>query len=145
MILTDERLNELIKEAMKSGEKVKLDTLRSIKTAYMEFRTAKNAGPLDNAAEIKILRKMAAQREDAKNEYLGAGRTELAKKEAAEEEIIKSFLPAEVGLDEIIKAASEIVREKDMKLMGGYIKALKEKFPTADGKMLSEVVRELMK
>lgn len=145
MILTDERLNELIKEAMKSGEKVKLDTLRSIKTAYMEFRTAKNAGPFDAAAEIKVLKKMAAQREDAKNEYLKAGRNELAEKEAAEEEIIKSFLPAEIGRDEIMKAASEIVREKDMKLMGGYMKALKEKFPTADGKVLSEVVRELMK
>ena len=58
-------LDVLIKEAMKSGNKVRLETLRAIKTAEMEYRTAKNAKPLDETAEVGILRKMISQREDA--------------------------------------------------------------------------------
>ena len=72
--MIQEKLNELIKEAMKSGDKIRLETLRAIKTAEMEYRTAKNAKPLDESAEIGILRKMVSQREDAAAEYVRGGR-----------------------------------------------------------------------
>lgn len=144
MIFENERLGELIKEAMKSGDKTRLGVFRSIKTVFMEFRTAKDAKPLDDAAEIKLLRKMIAQREDAAAEYVRGGREDLAEKELLEAEIIKEYLPAEITRETIEAAAREIIDVKEMKMMGGYIKKLKEKFPTADGRLISEVVKMII-
>ena len=144
MIFEDEKLNELIKEAMKSGEKTRLGVFRSIKTAFMEFKTAKDAKPLDDAAEVRLLRKMISQREDAAAEYVKGGREDLAEKELLEAQIIKEYLPAEITRETIADAAREIIDIKEMKMMGGYIKKLKEKFPTADGKLVSEVVKMII-
>ena len=110
----------------------------------MEFRTAKDAKPLDDASEIKVLRKMIAQREDAAAEYVRGGREDLAEKELLEVQVIKEFLPAEITRETIEEAARGIIDVKELKMMGGYIKALKEKFPTADGKLISEVVKMII-
>ncbi len=144
MIFEENKLDELIKESMKSGDKIKLGVFRSIKTAFMEFRTAKDAKPLDSSAEIKILRKMISQREDAAAEYTKGGREDLAEKELQEAQVIREYLPAEITRETISEAAREIITDKEMKLMGGYIKKLKEKFPTADGKLISEVVKMII-
>ena len=137
-------LDVLIKEAMKSGNKVRLETLRAIKTAEMEYRTAKNAKPLDETAEVGILRKMISQREDAATEYVKGGREDLAEKELLEVEVIKEFLPAEISREAIEEAAREIIDVKDIKMMGKYIKTLRDKFPTADGKVISETVKWIL-
>lgn len=142
--MIQEKLNELIKEAMKSGDKIRLETLRAIKTAEMEYRTAKNAKPLDDTAEVGILRKMVSQREDAAAEYVRGGRQDLAEKELLEAEVIKEFLPAEISRDTIEAAAREIIDVKDIKMMGKYIKALRDKYPTADGKVISETVKWIL-
>lgn len=144
MIFEGNKLDDLIKGAMKSGEKTRLGVFRSIKTAFMEFRTAKDAKPLDDASEIKVLRKMIAQREDAAAEYVRGGREDLAEKELLEVQVIKEFLPAEITRETIEEAARGIIDVKELKMMGGYIKALKEKFPTADGKLISEVVKMII-
>ena len=137
-------LDEKIKEAMKAGDKTRLAVLRGIKTAEMEFKTAKNAKPLDETAEIQILRKLVSQRNDAAKEYVAGGREDLAENELMEAEIIKEFLPAEISRDTIEAAAREIINVKDIKMMGKYIKALRDKFPTADGKMISETVKWIL-
>lgn len=142
--MIQENLDTLIKEAMKSGNKLRLETLRAIKTAEMEYRTAKNAKPLDDTAEVGILRKMISQREDAAAEYVRGGREDLAEKELLEAEVIKEFLPAEITREAIEDAAREIIDVRDKKLMGKYIKALKEKFPTADGRKISETVKWIL-
>ena len=137
-------LDELIKDAMKSGDKTRLSVLRGIKTAEMEFRTAKNSKPLDESAEIQILRKLVGQREDAAKEYRQGGRIDLAENEEKEAAIIKEFLPAEVSREAIETAARKLITDKEMRFMGTYIKELKVLFPTADGKVLSEVVKEII-
>ena len=142
--MIQEKLAQLIKDAMKSGDKVRLQTLRSIKTAFMEFQTAKDAKPLDDAAEVKILRKLVSQREDAAKEYTAGGRQDLADNELAERLVIKEFLPAEISRETIETTAREIIVVKEMKQMGGYIKTLRDKFPTADGKIISEVVKSVI-
>jgi len=144
MIFEGNKLDELIKESMKSGEKTRLGVFRGIKTAFMEFKTAKDAKPLDEAAEIKVLRKLVAQREDAAAEYVKGGREDLAEKELKEAEIIKEFLPAEISRETIAEEGRKIIEVKEMRMMGGYIKVLKEKFPTADGKLISEVVKMII-
>lgn len=133
-----------IKKALLEKNKVRLDALRMIKAAFIEFKTAKNAKPFDDAAEIGILKKMVAQRKDSASEYLAAGRQDLADKENAEIEVIKEYLPAEVSKEDILKAAREVVKEKEMRLMGSYIKEIKALFPGADGKDISEIVKSII-
>lgn len=139
-----ENLNSLIKDAMLAHDSDRLGCLRMIKAAYMEYLTAKNAKPLDDAAEVGILKKMVSQREGAILEYLQAGREDLVQKEKYEISVIKEFLPAEVSKDEVKSKALEIVKEKEMKLMGGYIRELKTIFPGADGKLISDIVKEII-
>ena len=142
--MIQEKIDELIKSAMKNSQPAALRTYRAVKTAFMEYNTAKNAKPLDEVAEINIIRKMVSAREDAMQQFKAAGRLELAK--AEEEEIIhlKSMLPPEVSEEDIRVYAESIITEKGMQNMGRYIKVLKEKFPTADGKLIATIVKSLL-
>ena len=73
-----EKIDKMIMEALKAGEKVKAGAFRMLKAEFLVFKTAKNARPLDDTAEISIIKKMIKQRQDAAKEYLEAGRLELA-------------------------------------------------------------------
>ena len=140
-----ENLNVLIKEAMLEKNQVKLETLRSIKTAFMNYETAKNAKPLDEAAEIQILRKMVAQREESIEQYKLAGRTESAEQEMKEVEILNSFLPAPVSKEDIEEFTKTLITPETTKRdMGNVVKAVKTKFPTAEGKLVADIVKNLL-
>lgn len=139
-----EKLDNYIKESLKSGDKVRLNTMRAVKTAFMEFSTAKGAKPLDDAAEISIVRKLVSQRLDASEQYKIGGRQDLVEKELAESKILSELLPKEPSIEEIETGAQKIITEKVISKMGIYIKELKDKFPTANGKTISEVVKKLL-
>ena len=142
--MIQDQIDELIKSAMKNSQSSALRVYRAVKTAFMEYRTAKNAKPLDEAAEINIIRKMISAREDAIQQFKDAGRTELAEAEAEEITYLKPMLPPEVSEDDVRAYAESIITEKGMQNMGRYIKALKEKFPTADGKLIATIVKSLL-
>ena len=142
--MIQDQIDELIKSAMKNSQSSALRVYRAVKTAFMEYRTAKNAKPLDEAAEINIIRKMISAREDAIQQFKDAGRTELAEAEAEEITYLKPMLPPEVSEDDVRTYAESIITEKGMQNMGRYIKALKEKFPTADGKLIATIVKSLL-
>ena len=138
-----ENIDKLIAEAMKNHDNVRLSTLRLVKTKFLEYKTSKGAKPIDNLIEITILKKMVAEREDSYNIYTEAGRTELAEKELNEMNIIKEFLPEDISQDKIVEAFESILLtgvEPIRKNMGIFIKNIKEKYPTADGKLVSTVV-----
>ena len=142
--MIQEKIDELIKSAMKNSQPAALRTYRAVKTAFMEYKTAKNAKPLDEVAEINIIRKMISAREDAIQQFKTASRLELAKAEEEEITYLKSMLPPEVSEEDIRVYAESIITEKDMRNMGRYIKVLKEKFPTADGKLIATIVKSLL-
>ena len=142
--MIQDQIDELIKSAMKNSQSGALRVYRAVKTAFMEYRTAKNAKPLDEAAEINIIRKMISAREDAIQQFKDAGRTELAEAEAEEITYLKPMLPPEVSEDDVRAYAESIITEKGMQNMGRYIKALKEKFPTADGKLIATIIKSLL-
>ena len=142
--MIQEKIDELIKSAMKNSQLAALRTYRAVKTAFMEYKTAKNAKPLDEGAEINIIRKMISAREDAMQQFKAADRLELAKAEEEEITHLKSMLPPEVSEEDIRVYAESIITEKGMQNMGRYIKVLKEKFPTADGKLIATIVKSLL-
>ena len=134
-------IDEKIKEAMKAGEKEKLAVYRLIKAKELELKTAKNAKPFDDAAQVNMLRKMNKEREDTAKIYSENGRPELAEKELAEAKFIKELLPAEVSETDIEAYIVTEFPEIPKKEMGFVIKCVKEKFPTADGAVVAKLVK----
>ena len=138
------QIDGLIKSAMLNKQASALRTYRAVKTAFMEYKTAKNAKPLDESAEINIIRKMISAREDAIQQFEAADRLELAKAEAEEIVYLKPMLPPEVSEEDIRAYAESVIIEKGIQNMGKYVKVLKEKFPTTDGKLISTIVKSLL-
>ena len=74
----NEEINKMIMTSMKSGEKDKAAVYRLLKSEFLKFSTAKDAKPLDDVAEIQIIRKMVKERKESEKVYADAGRTDLA-------------------------------------------------------------------
>ena len=138
------QIDGLIKSAMLNKQTSALRAYRAVKTAFMEYKTAKNAKPLDEVAEINIIRKMISAREDAIQQFKTAGRLELVKAEEEEIVYLKPMLPSEASEEDIRVYAESIITEKGMQNMGKYIKVIKEKFPTTDGKFIATIIKSLL-
>lgn len=145
------KLDELISESLKNKDSDKLKTLRLIKTEFV--KTEKDGTVLDDVAQETIMRKMVKQREDSVKQYLDAGREDLAAGEKTEIEIINSFLPELPSDEEVIqyietflKSFAEEKQEKlTMKYMKDIMSNIKGKYPSADGKLISQTVQNWIK
>lgn len=144
-----EQVNEGIKQAMLSRDKVRLEALRGIKKELLEAMTAKGAaGELDDDHALKIIAKLVKQREESASLYRDADRLDLAEAEEAEAEVYRSFLPAQLSEEEITEKVKEIISKlgvTDIKGMGKVMGvATKELGTSADGKLISQIVRKLL-
>lgn len=129
-----------------------LRVYRNLKTDIMNFKTQKNAPKYDDAEEIKIIKKYYTKMEDAEKQYLEAGRQDLATECREELDILKTLLPEPVNPEKIYEElwkfgiANDCIYESKLIIpknkMGMAIKFMKAIFPTADGKMISDVVKE---
>ena len=143
-----DQVTEHIKAAMKSGDKVRLETVRSIKKALLEKEVAvrpSGQAVLTEAQEIEVLVQLAKQRRDSIAQYQNAGRVDLADQEARELAILEEYLPQQLSDEEIGQAIDAIITQvgatsaKDMgKVMGPAMQQLKGK---ADGKKVQEMVK----
>jgi len=129
-----EKINEATKEAMKSGDKLKLSTLRlmnaAIKNSDIEARTASKQPPSDEDL-LGLFQKLIKQRQESVELYEKGGRTELAAQEKAEIEVIKGFLPQQMAEAEVKAAIAGIIKETgatSVKDMGKVMAALKERY-----------------
>lgn len=141
-----EKINEMIMSALKDKKTDRANTYRLIKSEFLKFTTAKNAKPLDKSAEISILQKMVKQREDANMEFVKANRMDLVASNNIEINIIEELLPAAPTNDEIVSYINYWYADGiDKKDMGKVIKEIKDKFIGADGKLVSEIVKQFFK
>ena len=142
------QIGEDIKSAMKAKDKVRLETVRSIKKVIIEKEVelrVKGKDSLTSEDEIQVLVQQAKQRKDAIAQYLKAGREDLANQEKAELAIIETYLPEQISDEELEKIVTDIINKlgattaKDFgKVMGSAMKELKGK---ADGKKIQELVK----
>jgi uncharacterized protein YqeY len=138
-----------IKEAMKSKDKVALESLRAIKSEILLAQTKTGATEeLTEDEEIKLLQKLVKQRKDSAVLYKEQGRDDLADPELAQVAIIAQFLPDQLDQAELNKIIADIIDKvgaasmKDMgKVMGMASKQLAGK---ADGKAISIAVKQLL-
>jgi uncharacterized protein len=140
-----DRIQQDMVTAMKGKEEARLSALRMIKAALMKLKVD-SPKPIDEAAEMQVLKQLIKQRIDAAEMYHKAGRTEQAEKEEAERKLIESYLPAgasEEETDAAIAAAMAETGATTIKQMGLVMKAVQAKLAgkSVDGKMLSDKVR----
>ena len=145
-----QRMNKNASESDRQKADILLSTLRLIKAKYLEHQTSDSKGDktITEAVEVNILRKMLSERKDDLGMFLAAGRDELAEKTKYEISIIEKYLPAAITEEQIIAAYDEVLRsgiEPIRKNMGMFIKTIKEKYPTADGKLISTIVSQRLK
>jgi len=144
MSLLDQVQKDMV-AAMKAREEARLGALRLIKAALKKHEID-SMKPLDEAAEMQVMKSLVKQRNDAAEMFRKGDRPELAEKEEAERAIIESYMPAGATEEEIESAISAAISETgvtSLKQMGVVMKATQAKLKgkTVDGKALSEKVR----
>ena len=147
-------IDELIKSSLKNKDTIALRVYRNLKSDIMAFKTQKNAPEYTRAVEQNLIKKYVAKMEDAEKQYLEAGREDLATECREELEVLKQWLPAPATAQDVcsilagwcvnngyinLQDGTLVIPKKSM---GTAIKAMKEVFPTADGKMISDVVKQ---
>jgi len=148
MATKDTILNDL-KEAMKARDAARLQVLRSLKAKILEKEISLRSGGKAEISEeqvVEVLVKAAKQRRESIDQFEKGGREDLAQTERAELEIIESYLPAQMGEEEIRAAVRQGIEEtgaagmQDMgRLMGLIMGRLKGK---ADGSAVNRIVKE---
>ncbi|MBW4583157.1 MAG: GatB/YqeY domain-containing protein [Tildeniella nuda ZEHNDER 1965/U140] len=143
-----DRIGEDIKTAMKAKDKVRLETVRSIKKVILEKESSVRPlgqESLTEAQEIEVLVQLAKQRRDSIAQYQQANRADLADQEAQELAILEEYLPKQLSDEEIATAIDQIIAQvgatsaKDMgKVMSPVMQQLKGK---ADGKKVQDLVK----
>lgn len=140
-------VDELISNARKEGNKTALKTLQLIKS---EFSKVEHSGTkLDNVEQLKILKRMKNQYEQAVEEFKKGGREDLVGEEEQELELICSLLPEQVDESVVTKYIDELCNELGDKLSMRDIKPIltkvQEKYPMVDGKLVSSIIKNQLR
>lgn len=143
-----EKINADIKTAMLARDKNRLDTLRSIKSAFMLEATKEAGAQVDDDLAIKVITKLHKQRKEAATIYEEQGRKDLYDDEMNQASILEEYLPEQLSPEELKKRLTAIIAQvgaagpQDMgKVMG---KASAELAGLADGRTISAMVKELL-
>lgn len=143
-----DKINNDLKDAMKSGDKTRLSVVRSIRALILEFEKSGADKVLSPADELIMLTTAAKKRKDSIEQFRNAGRNELADQEEAELNILQEYLPKQLTEDEVRleveKLAAQIgakSKEDFPKLMPLVMKELKGK---ADGKVVKSIVENFL-
>lgn len=148
MTLSD-KINDDLKEAMKSREKEKLEALRNIKKVIIEAKSAKGAGSeLDDDEVLKIISKLAKQGIESAAIYQQQGRSDLYEQEMFQVGVFERYLPAKLSEEELTGSIKAIIAElgaTSMKDMGKVMGVASKKLAgLADGKDISAKVKDLL-
>ena len=144
-----EKINNDLKDAMKAGDKIRLQTIRSIRALIIEFEKSGLKKILDQEEEIKLLSSASKKRKESIEEFSKAGRVDLASNEEAELKIIMTYLPAQLSEEEVESRVKQLAEEIGAvskadfaKLMPAAIKQLKG---LADGKTVKQAVEKILR
>ncbi len=147
MTTLEQRINQDYMEAMRAGDELRKETLRFLRAAIKSAQIDKRA-PLTEEEIWEIIKRQSKQRRESIEQFRKGNRGDLAAKEEAELAIIESYLPAQLSREEIEALARQVIAEvgaagpRDLgKVMGKLMPQVKGR---ADGRLVNEVVRELL-
>lgn len=139
-----EKIEKDYLEAYKAKDKVRLGTLRLLKTAAKNLQV-ELMRPLTDADYMDVLLKQAKQRQDSIEQYTAAKRADLAGQEAAELAVLREYLPQPLSADELRDAVEKAVPPllgEGMKAMGKAMQAIMAEYKgRVDGKAVSDAVK----
>ena len=148
MSLEDKVMVQL-KQAMKDKNEIALRTLRAIKAALLEAKTAANANDiLTEADEMKLLQKMAKQRKDSLAIFKEQNREDLAQKEEEELNVLETFLPKPLDVATLNAKIREIIAQSGASGPGDMGKVMglanKQLAGQAEGSQIAQIVKALL-
>ena len=137
------------KDAMKNADTVRKNTVNMVRAAIKQHEVDQRVTLEDDADIVKIIKKQVKMRADALEDFVKAGRDDMLEGYKKEIEILQSYLPEEMGEEEIRAKVAEIAEklgiEKNMKSMGTLMKsAMAELKDKADGSAVNKAVKEFL-
>jgi len=140
-----ERIDEELKNAMRSKEELTTSVLRMLKSAVKYKEVEPGAKALDDAGVLAVISTLIKQRRDSVEQFRNGGRQDLAEKEEREIVLLQRFLPKQLTAEELqslVKAAVAEAGAKGPKDMGAVMKALLPRVQgRAEGKAVSDAVK----
>lgn len=144
----EEKVMAGIKSAMLAKDQRALEALRAVKAEILLLKTAKDAKPITEDVELKLLQRLAKQRQEAADIYKKSGREDLAAEELAQLKVITQFLPAQMSEEEITAALKQLIADNNIsgiKEMGKLMGLASKQFAgKADNKLVSQIVKQLL-
>jgi hypothetical protein len=141
----EERLVEEMKQAMKSNDKLRLSTIRMIRSA-LKNKEIELRKKLEDEDVVKVIQAMLRKGEESVEQFQTGGRMDLVEKEKKEIEILKSFLPQPLSQEEILKIIDQSIQETQASSLKDIGKVMKSVMPKiggkADGKLINQLVKE---
>ena len=139
-------IDKLIKEAMLEKNSAKKEAYRTIKAELLLIQTGSGGQkprPVDDVDIIKIVKKQVEIKEEQISMYEANSRKDLADMYREQMKYLKELLPPEISKEKIeeavVTAHPNGISQKEM---GSVIKEIKSIYPTADGKVIAEVVKK---
>jgi hypothetical protein len=141
----EERLIEEMKQAMKSNDKLRLSTIRMIRSS-MKNKEIELRKKLEDEDIVKVIQVMVRKGEESVEQFQAGKRVDLVEKETKEIEILKSFLPQPLSQEEILKIIDQSIQETQASSLKDIGKVMKSVMPKiggkADGKLINQLVKE---
>ena len=143
-----DKINKTLKTAMKASQKNEVLAVRNI-LEKIKKRQVDSQKQLNENEIIQVINKYAKQLRDSIEQFESGNRIDLAEKEKNELKIVKQFLPQQLTREEINTIVTNVIAKTDAKNMSDMGRVMKEVINTtqgsADGKIISELVREHLK
>ena len=139
-----EQISTDLKEAMKARDQLRVDTLRSLMSAFT-YKRVEGGKDLTDEEELAVVQKQVKQRNDAITEYTKASRTDLSDKETRERDILIKYLPAQKSEQEVRELIRSIISGLDASArnQGAVMKEAMPKLKgLADGNVVRQIVTE---
>ena len=137
------------KEAMKSKDTVKKNTVNMVRAAIKQHEVDQRVELEDDADIIRIIKKQVKMRADALADFAKAGRDDMVDAYRKEIEILQGYLPEEMSAEQIAEKVKEVADrlgiEGGMKNMGTLMKAaMAELKDAADGSAVNKAVKDFL-
>lgn len=137
------RLRADLGDAVRQRDQVRMDTIRMALDGFTHEEVNRNRAALSDQDRFAILDKQIKQRMESADIFQQAGRAELAAKETREAEILKSYMPARLSDDEVREVVAKLIAAHGKEFRAVMPLASKATKGLADGKRVSEIVREM--
>ena len=140
----EDRLVEEMKQAMKSNDKLRLSTIRMIRTA-VKNKEIEQRKPLDDEGIMRVIQGMVRKSEESVEQFKTGGRMDLVEKETKEIETMKSYLPQPLSREEVLTVIDQTIEETQATSLKDLGKVMKSLMPKLGGKVDGALVNQWVK